>query len=1147
VTVRQVRLSDERDFRIVANQATGRTLQPREAAEVTVRFEPGSAGAKSATLSVASDAPGPDRTRSLEGKAFDLKNLSMPPFLASGSETVQIQYEVDDPASVITGGTLEVSRKDRTAILSRALAAEERRHGPARIQFDGKIDAHHDFPDQYPTVEHSPYTVRVTATGAGLGGAVQVRREATFKVEVGTIELELGPESVLKDGIHKDVLKALAAEAPAIPRPDETKPKRIHLVSNLFKTNIAERAHDNNTCYDQYKRLWKDGPLVPIYAVLKVRKSDERSMVDAPKALGKAAVLWDYEHVLADLSGLHPKAKAFIAEALDVERTTSQPPGDNVYGPGGPDRGGKRNKAGDTAPIFPPSSAYPIDVQGFPFRVTTPGTRKWAAYSEPATTGSAEGKTGVIFRPSRIAGDAYKITVYLDPDKSLDKEGKLDPGGRAWTGTGVFQVWREVHVAKIFRKNDRIEPYDHNLVRPFYEKAYIRLVNKGGDPAPMPDYNANFLAVINAKGGLLKDHAVANPGAQLTAGDAAVTFKSFDDFKASYLGDKPASLRDRYHGLLVTGGYSHDNPTLAKQNYANKCQAWAKSVTLAACNAMMPNVATEGIVVFMFGDVSSNIADATAVTAGIALNESNATRTKGAYIQFKRKASYSPPDSIEGTIAHEMGHVLFLPHTRYETEAQDADAHDAAEDGCLMGYNFKVPRNFCGYCNLRLRGWDHTKLKPDAPDNAVRPKIEVTPPGAFPVADGRSASDPQTVTVKNVGDGTLTVSKVSIVNDGDALFEITENTLVGQPVGKNETKALKLVFKRQSPGEKTATLEIHSNAADLPRLVALSHEGKRPSISLDPTAKDFDQEPFTEQAVRVTNSGDAPLRVQRLERTGPDAAEFTFEDGAPGGAIEPGAFKTFKVKFNASIKGPKKAALLVHTNAAGSPTEMPLKGTARSKVELAAVEGVDGTRFGSVPVNTNSGPKRFRIKNAGTFPLTVASVAEDSGNFIVEGIATPLTLRGNEQREFTVKFRPQIAGLMVKSVSAQCDADEGQDCFVSGTGQPPPSRIEYEKPDTDSFGPRATTDPPLTKTFRIRNAGPGDVVVRRIAMSRSGDASFSITDPLTAEVTLRNGEAQEFHVAFKPDTAGVKVGIIEVESTATEVPAGFFMVTGVGS
>ena len=47
-------------------------------------------------------------------------------------------------------------------------------------------------------------------------------------------------------------------------------------------------------------------------------------------------------------------------------------------------------------------------------------TRKWSSYSYAWTKGILS-QTGVLFQPSRMAGDAYKVSVYLAYDRKFDK------------------------------------------------------------------------------------------------------------------------------------------------------------------------------------------------------------------------------------------------------------------------------------------------------------------------------------------------------------------------------------------------------------------------------------------------------------------------------------------------------------------------------------------------------------------------------------------------------------------------------------------------------------------------------------------------------------------------------------------------------
>jgi len=69
-------------------------------------------------------------------------------------------------------------------------------------------------------------------------------------------------------------------------------------------------------------------------------------------------------------------------------------------------------------------------------------------------------------------------------------------------------------------------------------------------------------------------------------------------------------------------------------------------------------------------------------------------------------------DGFSRNTMHEMGHVLYKRH--HNTSAAAASGfpadHDRA-DRCVMGYRF-CEGQFCGKCNLKLRGWDISQLAP---------------------------------------------------------------------------------------------------------------------------------------------------------------------------------------------------------------------------------------------------------------------------------------------------------------------------------------------------------------------------------------------------------------------------------------------------
>ena len=255
---------------------------------------------------------------------------------APEQETVNINYKIKDPKSRISSGKIELLRKsDRKVLWTRDLQPNEFLDGDHTIAWDGKTTRNTDFPDEYITIEHSPYIMEVSVEGNGWGEPEKAWTQ--FEIQVDSIKLEWGPKTVLAQsaaqgttaaqlflatGLQRDhqVWEYLNGnEVPApytylgatgepnftnqLPKPGET--KKIFLVSNEFYTNGSEQA--NNTTFDVHQASWTSGgvygPNIPIFARVLIKDTNNNG-INAPLALGNGKFLWDWtdttEQVEAD-------------------------------------------------------------------------------------------------------------------------------------------------------------------------------------------------------------------------------------------------------------------------------------------------------------------------------------------------------------------------------------------------------------------------------------------------------------------------------------------------------------------------------------------------------------------------------------------------------------------------------------------------------------------------------------------------------------------------------------------------------------------------------------------------------------------------------------------------------------------------------
>ena len=121
---------------------------------------------------------------------------------AAKNDDVEIWYDLFNPFLAIEEATLELfHRFDTKPFWTRELKDDELEDGEHILKFgpkakwDGKIDAHADFPTEHLTVEHSPYKLKLTVKGEGVCNS-QVAW-TFFHILIAKVELEYGPKDVL--------------------------------------------------------------------------------------------------------------------------------------------------------------------------------------------------------------------------------------------------------------------------------------------------------------------------------------------------------------------------------------------------------------------------------------------------------------------------------------------------------------------------------------------------------------------------------------------------------------------------------------------------------------------------------------------------------------------------------------------------------------------------------------------------------------------------------------------------------------------------------------------------------------------------------------------------------------------------------------
>jgi hypothetical protein len=616
------------------------------------------------------------------------------------------------------------------------------------------------FPDGYLTVEHSPYKLRLEVSSSKLQGN-PVIAWTYLHVLVQKIELEYGDEKMLPKPVagqadHRETLKDLVTQGAKPPAEGAAKAVKVHLDSDVYKTDSA-RMFDN-TLYTKYETLWGDGPLIPLLAKVYLRDSGGKAVL-APKALGRVRFLWDWESKSAAV------ADAFAAQAQDYYKDTTKPKGQNCH----KDRGGKR--ADDTKPVFPAQAGYAaqdtLKDGDFPFEVVAVSDkRKWAAYSYAWREKLLESKTGVLFQPARMAGDCWTVTVYLAWDKKADGKFVLDDERDApllvqkeiKAATGKFEVWRRTHLRKHVRKTAAGMPaVSLAAICSEFERAFLNIDNVAGAPEDFTEADWNTAYTTATNGWNATEKLFLKAVNQHSEGAAGVYFRNRDEFTVAW---RARRIKDALtaagvgaalaataanaaaaaasaanasaaavaagvpaaHGPAVEGAWNHvtnfmNNPANGydtNANYATQLQAKGLTVLYAIFDGKF---AGDGTHLFQVERVHNLVHHQASVTIGIAHDFASANENRCAFMLMSPAGAV--PCGIDKISAHEIGHHYFLPHPKGVGTESGYSAHDetSAVSTCLMSYNFGSVMELCGFCQLRLRGWDKSKLDPSGAPN----------------------------------------------------------------------------------------------------------------------------------------------------------------------------------------------------------------------------------------------------------------------------------------------------------------------------------------------------------------------------------------------------------------------------------------------
>jgi hypothetical protein len=373
-----------------------------------------------------------------------------------------------------------------------------------------------------------------------------------------------------------------------------------------------------------------------------------------------------------------------------------------------------------------------------------------------------DGDAGVIFTPSRMGGDRYRLRAYIGPP-SQESDG--EQVGSVAVTTGTFVVWRNIRISRVV-KHDATDPPDSRMVEQVLgapaddakNKRYLKaaaLVGKATAAAASETYlGFDTVDFVDPSAGTAPFESIPTQFAHAfcevemdTGSTAAETLSQadWDAARASAVADAklgatalsltldcdqlfwtditpsvadtvthvPLRTPAAYNtavGVASPNQLTINAGTLDPTQQSNIGTLLWFYVTTGFMRSLSKDGALPGLTLIYGGFGNTwQIMGLHARNSGIALDYRAACVWEGS-------ALYPPRDgagmvyNFSSNAIHELGHTMFRKHAPGRVGASvaggnDAAVHDPIADCiCVMSYDTCVGQ-FCGRCLVGFRGW----------------------------------------------------------------------------------------------------------------------------------------------------------------------------------------------------------------------------------------------------------------------------------------------------------------------------------------------------------------------------------------------------------------------------------------------------------
>jgi hypothetical protein len=404
--------------------------------------------------------------------------------------------------------------------------------------------------------------------------------------------------------------------------------------------------------------------------------------------------------------------------------------------------------------------------------------------------------------------------------------------------------------------------------------------------------------------------------------------------------------------------------------------------------------------------------------------------------------------------------------------------------------------------------------------------------GKKDIDDGATAAQESTVT--NSGTQDVTLTGVAVTGDFAQATVASGDCTNGTLLHAAGTCKLRATFDPGARGARTGSATVQSNAADVS--VALDGTGTQTELSRAPASLTFAGKGVNDGATgaktsTVTNTGTEDVTVGSVDTTG-DFSQATDQstDCTPTKVLHANGTCDLRVRFDPTTTGSRTGTATLHSNAADivvnlSGTGIATDLTASPSTIAFGKRDVDDGPSGALQTTiTNTGPDNVKLGTIG--------ISGDYERLVDPATSDCLedqTLAPNDTCRLRARFDPTSTGARTGTFTVPASGGESITIDLTGTG----TQTAFTRGvGSISAGSQDIDDGPTTpQASTFTNTGTEDVTITSVDVTGEFGQATGDGGDCSAGRVVHGGEVCQLRVQFDPSSVGSKTGTATLHSS----------------